>query len=380
MRVFYPVSDTLGVLVYAHTGQTPFAESRFLRLLAQTGKQAGLRVFLFDPQSWNPQDNTVTGWVWHEEDGAWKSVRDAVPSLAYDRAWPPTPAESERFRHDLHRLRKSCRLRLMNATLPDKWQMHVLLSRAGLDDLLPPTARYEGPASLQKWLAEHDGAVFLKPARGSQGRRVAVCTMTPEGTLRIRGRQADNRPFELAPSSPEEAINRLHRWIGHHDYLMQKWLQLSDGNGSPLDIRALVQKNGRRRWALTGVAARIGMPGTVTANLHGGGTAVPAEALLANMYGNAKAEQLIKQIRLASRQIVLPLEQSCGHFCELGLDFGVDATGKLWFLEANAKPGRNAMAGIGAAAAKASVVRPIACAKSILCRPSGRVTHEFDHQ
>lgn len=380
MRVFYPGSDTLGVLVCARSGPSPFAEGRYLRKLAQVGRQAGLRVLVFDPQSWNPDDNTVTAWVWHETSDDWKSVRETLPDLAYDRAWPTDAEQYVRFRRSVHRLRQTAKLRLLNADLPDKWQTYLMLSQtAGIGDLLPPTVRYDGPASLREWLAAHGGAAFLKPVGGCQGRRVAVCTIAPGGKLRIRGRKADNEPFDLAPASESEALNRLRRWIGDRAYLMQAWLDLTGSDGSPFDIRALVQKDGRRRWKLTGLAARIGLPGSVTANLHGGATAAPADEWLAVLYGKAQAGLLSEQIRSACRLIVHQLERDCGHFCELGLDFGVDTTGKLWFLEANAKPGRSAMAGISAAVADASVARPIACAKSILRRPSGRVIHEFDH-
>lgn len=380
MRVFYPVFNTLGILVCARDGQSPFAEGRYLRKLSLAGKQKKLRVLVFDPQSWNPDDDTVEGWIWQEEADDWKAVQDRVPSLAYDRSWPHNPEVSAAFRQSVHRLRQAGKIRLLNAVLPDKWHTHLLLSKtAGMEGLLPPTARYDGPDSLREWLAQHDGAAFLKPVVGSQGRRVAVCTMASEGAIRIRGRQSDNRPFDLTLASESAAMIRLQRWIGERDYLMQTLLDLTGRGRSPYDIRALAQKNGRGRWTMTGLAARIGPSGAVTANLHGGGTAAPADEWLTGLHGKDQADKLIEQIRNASRLIVHHLECNCGHFCELGLDFGVDTTGKLWFLEANAKPGRSAMAEISAAVADASVARPIACAKFILRRPSGRVFHEFDH-
>jgi hypothetical protein len=35
------------------------------------------------------------------------------------------------------------------------------------------------------------------------------------------------------------------------------------------------------------------------------------------------------------------IEDSYGSFGELGIDYAIDVTGKLWFIECNAKPGKD---------------------------------------
>ena len=366
-------------MVCARPGHPPFAESPYLHKLIRTGKQIGLPIVVFDPQTWNPDDNSVLGWTYREHEEHWRAGRARLPSLIYDRSWPSGRKARSRFRLSAQRMQTERKPRFLNAGLPSKWHVHAMLSREPeLSGLLIPTVQYDGPAALHDWLSRHGGAAFLKPSCGSQGRRTAAWLSREDGSVRLRGRGAGNQAFERVYASAEEAAARLHRWIGKRTYLLQPHLDLTAG-GLPYDIRALVQKNGRGRWTLTGAAARIGAAGTVTSNLHGGGIASPADELLCSLYGAAKSRELMDEIRQACLKIVRHLERFCGHFCELGLDFGVERGGKLRFLEANSKPGRSAMAGIGSTSAAKAIVRPLAYAKSILLRPPGRVIHEFDH-
>jgi len=339
----------------------------------------GLSAIVFDPQSWNPDDNTVQGWTQRENESEWRLRRARLPALLYDRSWPAGGLERARFLLSVQRMKAGRKLRFLNAGLPSKQRVHNLLAPLPeLSGLLIPTAAYEGTASLLARVRRCEGSVFLKPSCGSQGKRTAAWIAQEDGSVLIRGRRADNRSFDRAYASVSDAARGLDRWIGNRSYLIQPYLDLT-ADGAPYDIRALVQKNGRGRWTLTGAAARVGVPGTATANLHGGGVAAPADEVLNALYGASDSRELLGEIRKASLLITRHLERFCGHFCELGLDFGVEAGGKLRFLEANSKPGRSAMQGIDAASAAKAIARPLAYARSILLRLPGRVIHEFDH-
>lgn len=380
MPVIYPDFKALGILVCERPGNPPFAEGSFLLKLILTGNRAGLRVFAFDPRSWRPSDGTVMGWTPDENGSDWRCSPHPLPGVVYDRSWPDSREESVHIRQAVSRMESAGKLQYLNSKLPDKWRVYSVLSKyEDLSRLLPPTELYDGPDSLRACLDRNGGAAFLKPASGSQGRRTAACIRGKDGGLRICGRQSDNRPFDLAFDDEQEAAGKLRRWIGTRTYLMQPLLALNGPEGEPFDIRVLLQKNGRGYWAVTGAAARIGSSGTFTANLHGGGSAEPADRRLSALFGTDRSADLMKAVREACRAIVRRLESHFGRFCELGLDFGVDRSGRLWFLEANSKPGRYAMAGISDSAAETAAARPIAYAKSILLRPPGRVIHEFDY-
>lgn len=374
------VKPALGILVYEREGTPPFAESSFIKRLSLLSARNGLQLFAFAPWTWEEHSNLVKGWGWSNQKQGWVSARYPLPAVVYDRSWPVNKDENIRFRTAVQRLQAANRLTYLNNRMPHKGKIYEILSKDfNLQSLLPPTAAYEGPSSLALWLRKHNNAAFLKPAAGSQGRRVVAVVRKQDGTVQLTGRQSDNRPLSLSCASLSEALSLLQRWIGQRTYLMQPLLDLRGPKGEPLDLRALMQKNNCSHWTLTGVAARSGMLGTITSNLHGGGKATSAQEVLASLFGEKRGNELLKEISRISFLLVNRLEETLGRFAEFGLDYGIDRSGRIWFLEANSKPGRAAMESIGKAAAAKAAEQPLSYARSILLRPPGRVIHEFDH-
>ncbi|KIL36795.1 hypothetical protein SD71_05935 [Cohnella kolymensis] len=379
----YPVSETtpvLGIAVCERNKTPPFAESRYIRRLMAKAAAMGLDVFPFAPWTWDERSGTVKGWQWNDREQSWQSYVRKLPAVVYDRSWPDNETERHRFRAALYRLTAEKKLTLLNGRLPNKAEVHALLSRdAELSPLLPETEVYQDASTLASWLARHVNGVFLKPVDGSQGRRTLSVTRSSDGTVLLQGRTAHNRSFRLLCPEQPTALERLHKWIGKRTYIMQPTLDLRGLAGEPFDLRALMQKNGRGHWVTTGIAARCGAPGTVTANLHGGGHAAPGNEVLSALFGEAHSADLMQDIQKFGLMMVNRLEQNFGRFAEIGLDFGVDRAGRLWFLEANSKPGRGAMHCAGGEAAAQAETLPLLYARSILLRPPGRVIHEFDH-
>ncbi|MFC4600448.1 YheC/YheD family protein [Cohnella hongkongensis] len=395
--VFAPSSPIeLGVLVCERQGLPPFAESRYLRRLCLIAARLGMPLFAFAPWTWNSQDDSVRGWVWNERRSEWAPERRKLPSVVYDRAWPESEQERRRYRQALQAIQSAKRLVFLNGSLPHKGAVYEALAKdRTLAGILPPTAPYRGASSLASWLREHRGAAFLKPVAGSQGKRVMAILRQQGGTVTLSGRDDRNRPLRRSGVSETEALRKVDRWIAGRAYLMQPMLDLRTCAGEPFDVRALMQKNRRGRWTLTGAAARVGSPSSVTANLHGGGIAIAADKTLVSQFGERRGKELLEEIAKRSSAIVSLLEQTFGRFAEIGLDYGIERSGKLWFLEANSKPGRAAMGSAGQEAFFAAAEQPLSYAKSILlrlattdarrspqgsgCASPGRVIHEFDH-
>ncbi|WP_373231423.1 YheC/YheD family protein [Cohnella sp.] len=373
-------SRALGILVCERDGNPPFAESSFIKRLSLIGAGSGLELFAFAPWSWEEQSNLVKGWVWNKQKQRWDAARYTLPAVVYDRSWPVNKDEKIRFQQAIQRLQEAKRITYLNNRMPHKGKIYEILSKdPSFQSILPPTAVYDGPSSLALWLSRHNYAAFLKPIAGSQGKRVVAVVRKEDGTVNIRGRQSDNRPLSINCVNEQAALRLLQRWIGQRAYLMQPLLDLRGPEGEPLDLRALMQKNNNGHWTLTGIAARCGMPGTVTSNLHGGGKASSAKEVLVSLFGELRGIELLQEIRRISFQLVNRLEETLGRFAEIGMDYGIDRSGRIWFLEANSKPGRAAMESVGKAAAKLAAEQPLSYARSILLRPPGRVIHEFDH-
>lgn len=235
-------------------------------------------------------------------------------------------------------------------------------------------------ASAPCWL--NGNMAFLKPKAGSHGKRTLHARLLggkEGGGLSIRGRDRNNGAFRLHFRTLDQGLSWIHRFTGSRRYIMQPYLHLTSSRNQPFDVRVLMQKNGRGAWTLTGMAVRLGGCGSLTSNLHGGGTAVAVLPFLLAEYGATGAEL---HEELAAAAAVLPplLEETCGRLGELGLDFGIDAGGRIYLLEANSKPGRSVFRLTGdRRAAKLAAENPLRYARHLLLHsPAGRRNSSYN--
>ena len=215
--------------------------------------------------------------------------------------------------------------------------------------------------------AEKYGSVFMKPDNGMQGRGVISAEPAENGAWLVRGRDPRSRPFRSVQQSLGDAAAMLCGLAGNSRYIVQPQLPLSDRQGRPFDIRALVQKDGRGEWRLTGTAMRRGRPGGIASNLHGGGEALPAIDGLETALGSELAQSVSQRLDRCALAAAAAAESEFGRLAELGLDFGVEPGGRLWLLEMNSRPGRESFSSFPGGTSRAAVERPLP-----LCPPAMR--------
>ncbi|TXK72245.1 YheC/YheD family protein [Paenibacillus sp. N3.4] len=338
----------LGIMVTELNQRLPFANSDFYERLTQVGASEGLDVFVFSPNRIDWQQETVKGYFYRSERQAWTTNFFPLPSLIYDRCFFHSKQTYHQYRYHVRKLRALPRIRFLGYGLGGKWEVGQMLQKEHALQLhLPETTLLTRGSELREWLRTRND-VFLKPQGGMQGRgALHVCKLNPnepDSTIQIKGRDARNQPIHQHFGSFTACWHWLRQLIGNRPYLMQQFLTLHSSEGLAYDIRSLVQKNGRGFWESTGMAVRIGKPGSVTSNLHGGGTAEDVAVFLAREFGSSKRDELIDTLTLLSNVIPTVLEAHHGRLAELGIDLGIDRDGLVWILEVNSKPGRTIFA------------------------------------
>jgi hypothetical protein len=362
-----PVPQLIGVLCgnpIPHGSRMP--EDLFCRQLAAEAEHLGLAVIVFGPGDVDEQAGSVTGFML--QDGAWARTAASIPAVVYDRRF----CSSVKARIAAGRAASALRAHgasMLGGSLPGKLEVHRALNRHPLlRRLLPATYRFKGSGQLESLIATHPQGLFLKPSSGMQGRgTLAINRGADSDGWVVTGRSMRNGPYQRRLASLSRIEAAVERIAWGRVYIVQPLLKLRLAGGEPFDIRSLVQKDGSGRWRYTGAAARVGAVGTATANLHGGGVASPIESFLRKHYADSNAERLRRDIRVASLLVAEQLERSFGRFIELGIDFGIEPNGRLWLIEANAKPGR-AVFGSSATAhiRRLSVSRPLQYARYLM--------------
>ncbi|MEK8126802.1 YheC/YheD family protein [Paenibacillus filicis] len=368
---------SLGILTTSIEHDPPFENRGFYRRLSMLGRKLNLRVFVFMPESIDWQQSCTSGFQYDPGSRSWIRRSFALPPLVYDRCFFSTRRQHAAYRQMLAELHRHSGIKLLGHGLKGKWDVHRLLEADGrFARYLPQTELLRSMRTLVDWLGQHGEAV-LKPLGGSQGRGVLHVRREPPGAeprFTVRGRDARNHSIARSFTDAAALLGWLRRLIGRRSYLVQRYLTLHTGSGDAFDVRALVQKNGTGRWQLTGLAVRRGQGGSLTSNLHGGGSVEAAEPWLIREFGLERTEAILEELRRLCAEVPYALEAGHGRLAELGLDFGIDTGGHIWILEANSKPGRSIFTYLHDDQAQvAALSAPLRYADYLL-RPAGRAT------
>lgn len=327
----------LGVFTVKHPlfgGQRPGpygSRQALYRPLIELAERNGLVVYLFSPGDVDWSSRTVMGYSLQR--GKWGFARYPLPDVVYDRI----PSRRDESRPEVirakERLQKECHY--FNPSYLNKWDVHSLLAkRAESKTFLPETRLLRTVGDLLHFLGRYD-EVYLKPTMSSVGRGIMKITKTAQGyLLHHRRGQTIARSSYSGVTELFTAVSLLRR---RRTYLVQQGIDLATFQGHHFDIRALAQKDGAGNWTVTGMAARVAALGAIVTHVPNGGTRQPLKRVIpADRFLSVK-----QQLQGAGRLIPKVLEEEMGQtFGELSLDLAVDHSGKVWLIEANAKPFR----------------------------------------
>jgi glutathione synthase/RimK-type ligase-like ATP-grasp enzyme len=333
-----------------------------------------LNAYVFSPVQLDERTRRVKGYRFLAGGGGWQEGWFPLPDVVYDRSFFSRREDYLAHRAAVRRLYKLKPFAYLGHGLKSKWEMYTFLRRdPRLQPYLPKTARMEQPEQAAVWL-DSMGEIFLKPESGSQGCGTVKAQRLAADAYHISARDSRNCPLKHSFTSKEAFTHWLRDFIGNRKYLLQPYLALQDSRGEAWDIRALVQKNGQGLWELAGMAVRRGEAGSITSNIHGGGTALEADVFLAEQFGPQQAAEVSKKLQFLAARIPQALEAGNGRMAELGLDLGVDREGKVWIIEVNTKPGRSVFRRLSMTeASRRAETNPMAYARHLLaCAPQSR--------
>ncbi|QQE73553.1 YheC/YheD family protein [Brevibacillus composti] len=338
-----------------------FLEKAYYKKLTLIGRKSGIRVFVFSPREVDFDTRTVNGFEFR--DGEWQKRNFPLPAYIYDRCF--VGPSYRHYKPFVEKLQNDPAITFLGHGLSGKWQVHQMLVKSPLlKKWLPPTDLYSF-SSLQRTLQAHGSAV-IKPIAGTHGIGVVRIDKSPEG-YRVSGRNRENQPFEKACRGQTGLKAFLAGFVGSRSFLVQPYLSLHTRDGTPFDVRVLVQKNGDGQWETTGRAVRLGDKRSITSNLHGGGKAVSLSSFLANHYPAKTRSKIEQQLDRLVAELPPFLESEHGRLFELGIDVGIDTEGNVWIIEVNSRPGRTVFKMIDDPQARIhSITQPVRYARYLM--------------
>ncbi len=329
------------------------AQNTFFRSLLSSMRNLNGAGFIFCPQDINADRKCIHGYYISEKsDERWKRMYFPLPDVCYNRYF--SDGGSVGSYHTIALLARHG-VKTFNNSIGSKWAVHrLLVQNKDVAPHLPETRLLESSQVLASMLKRHK-EVYLKPPGGCKGNGI-VRVSKRKGAYLFKTADGDKC---CICRSLQEILLKAKASMNSTMPIVQQSIRFTE-NDRHVDFRVLVQKNRLNQWNVTGIAARVGASGRITTNLHTGGKAQePATILREIGFAPRHISDISTQLEEMALKIAEIIASKARAIGELGLDFLIDTNGKVWFLEANPKPGRRSFSEISQDIRKVAVSRPM---------------------
>ncbi len=312
----------------------PFgAQTGFIAELNTIARELGQICFAFHPGKINFHKRSVIGFEY--EKNVWKKGIYPIPDVVYARM-----AGYSAGIYSIRRKLRGLGCEFINNGSVNKWQAYRLLSKnSSLKQYLPET-RKANSSNLATMLSKYD-SIYIKPMGGQQGKNIIKVTKEDKSNIY---RYQYKVIYQLHTGTANNLNNlrqALERIMNGHNYIIQQRIKLLKVNGGIADVRVLAQKDDSGEWSVTGKAFRVGRLGSITSNISGGGTAKRIGPVLKQAFAEQGiVDKILQEIDNLALESARYLERKTSPMGELGIDIGIDVSGRVWFIEANSKPAR----------------------------------------
>lgn len=296
--------------------------STIARSVAYVCSHYGVEFFYFTPEDINLDTKKISGLFlvgnrWIRKETGFPNVIDNTP-----------PRKQDVLLYEL--LERSCYLTTRRIGSKQKI-FNRLKKEGGFNDVLIPFETLQSSAELEFFLEKY-GAVVLKPSRSNMGKD--VYTLKRVGNEYLLSTDTTTKAYnhiEFASVLKQTFLNRL--------FIVQPYIESKTKEGHPFDIRIHTRKDRNGNWKTVKIYPRIGIGRSITSNISQGGGISNINTFLKSQFGD-RWEVVKNNINSISKMFPQQFQKLYKYSIDaLGIDFGIDPSGKLWLFEVNTFPG-----------------------------------------
>jgi glutathione synthase/RimK-type ligase-like ATP-grasp enzyme len=315
------------------------SEDAYISEMANLANTCGMECFRFLPSKINTLTLQVKGKKFIAATSSWVDSEFPIPAIIYDRCFYGDDEHSKQCIPIVSWLKTRADITFLGYGLPNKLELHDVLNNTVLAAYLPET---QSVSEINLVLNELSAKkrVILKPINGSQGHGIYYL-------------KKNNKSFHVKTEKHRKIISRIFpnetkliQWLQsllkQRQYLIQPYLELSNHEQQPFDIRILLQKNMHGEWGELGRGVRIGSTGGILSNLSAGGSVFTYPDWSGSLPPTIK-EYIDQEMEYILSKLPSILENAFLPLFELGIDIGIAKDGSIWILDINSKPGRKVL-------------------------------------
>lgn len=221
-----------------------------------------------------------------------------------------------------------------------KWETICALKKnSKLISSIPSTIIYHSWKDLEYALSQ-ESRVYLKPDALYKGKGIFRVSEESDGTYKVEHRtDTENEITILNKLSNIDKIIKSYAVLGG-GYLIQQEIRKAHYHGYPFDFRLLYQKDWQGKWQPSGIAVRMGAPGSIITSPRSGGAVAEFSKVLRDSFNEDTTTKngLYENVISIGKEVVSTIDKEFGDCVELGLDMTIDVNKKIWIIEVNGKP------------------------------------------
>lgn len=310
-----------GILQRGIRGKPTFEK---LALYTKAARQLDVDVVFFDPNGVQFHQRQVVGYVPTPE-GTFRRSVVPLPSVVHKRGL-------FRKRQSIAVIRRMEALGVYIFNPQVSWDKYSIYQRLNQEPRLRPylpesvLPHKENVQWFRRQLLE-GAEVFVKPRRGSLGLGIARVWRSSSGAYYYQSSRGRRK------LSFRGVWNLARKSNGTR--FLQRGIPLLEDEGRRVDFRVPVQKDGKNRWHVAGIAAKRAERLKYLTNLARGSSVHDGRELLTRNFGADRAEGIIQEIVELATLVAQTLHARSPRMVDLGLDVGIDTQGRPYLIEVN---------------------------------------------
>ncbi|MEH7305811.1 YheC/YheD family endospore coat-associated protein [Neobacillus drentensis] len=312
------------------------SEQSYLNDIANLAESCGVECYRFIPTNINPLTLKVKGKKFISQTKSWVDNEFPIPAIVYDRCFYGDDDHSKQCIPIVSWLKARPDITFLGYGLPNKLELYEVLNSTVLSAYLPMTQAACNPANVLNELTANK-RIVLKPINGSQGNGIYYLKKNNK-SFHVKTEKHKNIISRIFPNETK-LIKWLQPLISKRPYLLQPYLELSNEELQPFDLRILLQKKMDGNWGEMGRGIRTGSTGGILSNLSAGGSILPYSDWSSSLLPSKK-EYLNQELEYILSNLPPILENAFLPLFEIGIDIGIAKNGSIWILDINSKPGR----------------------------------------
>lgn len=313
-----------------------------LKCLCESNRDARTILYFFSVNDFDSENERIHGTYYNYVAERWEKGYFPIPDVLHDRGGGILNKQKGASQYIRETIEKDENVMRFNPRYYfDKWQVYDKLNRyEEVKKYLPLTIRYRNANDLLMML-EKSKTLYIKDRVGNRGIGVTRIVKLLDGTFDLS--YFTKELFQERYYSFEGLVSRIDELYKGKNAIIQPSIDMIKVDEGNVDMRATVQRDGNGNLSIIACPVRLGKSGAPITSTRSGSKVYRFEEFFMNIlnYPKEKIDGIKTKIDDFLISTYKAIEDIYGRFGEIGIDFAIDKSGEIWFIECNAKPGKD---------------------------------------